>query len=289
MYGANELALLMGRAIGARVVWGVRASNVDVCQYNWTTRLLFKTGAWLSSRADLIIANSEAGRRYHIGLGYPSQRFIVIPNGIDTSAYHHEGGGRVSVRAEWGMGDTEVLVGIVARLDPMKDHETFIKAASLVADIAPRVRFVIIGADRQNRRVHLETLARDIGVEARIIWAGARSDMTSVYSALDLVTSSSAFGEGFSNSLGEAMACETICVATDVGDARAVIGDTGLVVPVRDAEALARAWFELLKDGSSEMSKRGQHARAHIVNNFGVAALAERTSQAIRSVIKKEC
>jgi glycosyltransferase involved in cell wall biosynthesis len=285
MYGANELSWLLGRAIGAHVVWGIRASNMDVKQYDWATKVLFRTGAWLAPRVDLIIANSAAGRDHHVSLGYPPGQFIVIPNGIDTTAYRRDPAARARVRLEWGIRDDELLIGIVARLDPMKDHETFLRAASRVSLVAPHIRFAIVGSGPTPLRVALECMARELSIAPRIVWTGRRHDIAAIHCALDLATSTSAFGEGVSNSLGEAMACETPCVATNVGDARALLGDTGIVVPVRDAAALAAAWLDILRDGLAERTKRGHRARARIVEQFSVVALAARTSEFLESVM----
>jgi glycosyltransferase involved in cell wall biosynthesis len=117
-----------------------------------------------------------------------------------------------------------------------------------------------------------------------MIWAGVRHDMSAVYSAIDIVTSASAFGEGFSNCLAEAMACETICVATDVGDARVVIAETGEVVIPANAQALTDAWHRMLAMPSQERVERGRQARRRILDHFGVGVLADRTQAVLRSL-----
>ncbi len=281
MYGANELALLLARAVGARVIWGVRASGLDMRYYDWMTRLLYRTGAWLSSRVDAVIANSEAGRRFHIELGYPAQRFFVIPNGIDTDLYRYDDEARRRVRARWNVSETEVLIGVVARLDPMKDHETFLQAAAVLVGTGMAVRFVIVGAGSQQQRLRVERITTRLNLDAQVVWAGGCQDMPAVYSAIDIVTSSSAFGEGFSNSLAEAMACERVCVSTDVGDARAMLGLCGEIVPPRQPETLAAAWRKVLELSSQGRAARGRQARERVIDNFSVATLATRTSEVL--------
>jgi len=108
--------------------------------------------------------------------------------------------------------------------------------------------------------------------------------MAAVYRAFDVATSSSAFGEGFSNSLAEAMACETVCVASDVGDARVIVGDTGEIIPPRDADALAEGWLKVLQAGPAERAERGRQARRRVVEHFSVSTLAARTSEALLRV-----
>jgi glycosyltransferase involved in cell wall biosynthesis len=287
MYGANELALLLGRAVRARVVWGIRASELQMRHYDLATRLLYRTGAWLAARADALIANSQAGRRFHIALGYPVPRFLVIPNGIDTECYRPDAAARMRVRAAWGVTDEEVLIGIVARIDPMKDHDTFLRAAAVLTAERSGVRFAIVGAAPSSASLQrLQALAADLGLNSQVLWAGARQDMQAVYSALDVVTSTSAFGEGFSNSLAEAMACERVCVATDVGDARLLLGETGEVVSPAAPQALVAAWSRTLDLGVAGRATRGREARQRVVEHFSVDALVARTSDVLVRLVE---
>ena len=85
---ANELCSLMARLHGGRAVWGLRQSERDPFQYGWLTRWSERAGAWVSRFADLIIANSHAGKRYYAGLGYRADRMIVVHNGVDTARFH---------------------------------------------------------------------------------------------------------------------------------------------------------------------------------------------------------
>jgi glycosyltransferase involved in cell wall biosynthesis len=287
MYGANELALVFGRLTGAAVVWGIRASGLEMGHYDMATRMLYRSGAWLSRLSDLIIANSEAGRRFHLGIGYPPGKVRVIPNGIDTRRFAYNATERERVRRQWNTKDGEVLIGVVARLDPMKDHATFLRAAALASTEHPATRFVIVGAgDEQSLRI-LQSLASQLGVSARVLWAGPREDVAAVYSALDVFTCSSAFGEGFPNSLAEAMACERLCVATRVGDAESILGDCGEIVPPREPEALAGAWLRLLALSTADRVRRGQAARQRIVASFSVSSLVHATSELLTQVASR--
>ncbi len=287
MYGANELALLFGRLTGASVVWGIRASGLEMGHYDMATRMLYRSGGWLSRLSDLIIANSEAGRRFHLGIGYPAAKLCVIPNGIDTRRFAYDATQRERVRREWGLEDGEMLIGVVARLDPMKDHATFLRAAALASTKHPGTRFVIVGGGTEHRLATLKSLAAQLGVSARVLWAGAREDVAAAYSALDIFTCCSAFGEGFPNSLAEAMACERSCVATRVGDAEWILGDCGEIVPPREPEALAGAWSRLLALSTIDRARQGQEARQRIVGSFAVSTLVRSTSELLTQVASR--
>ena len=287
MYGANELALVFGRLTGAAVVWGIRASGLEMGHYDLATRMLYRSGAWLSRWSDLVIANSQAGRHFHLGIGYPAGKLRVIPNGIDTRRFAYDAAERERVRRQWSVQDAEELIGVVARLDPMKDHATFLRAAALASKEHPATRFVIVGAGSEHSLRTLQGLAAQLGVSARVLWAGPREDVAAVYSALDVFTCCSAFGEGFPNSLAEAMACERLCVATRVGDAEWILGDCGEIVPPREPKALAGAWSRLLALSAAERARRGQEARQRIVDSFGVSSLVHATGDLLMQLASR--
>ena len=131
MLAANELSLLFGALHRTGIVWGVRASAADERRHDKLTRLLGWTGARLARRADLIIANSETGRRDHVGRGYPPARTIVIANGIDTERFRRDESARQRLRGAWAIRSDEPLIGIVGRVDFMKGHAVFFEAAGI--------------------------------------------------------------------------------------------------------------------------------------------------------------
>jgi glycosyltransferase involved in cell wall biosynthesis len=272
-------------AKNVKVAWGIRASDVDLAHYDWLSRLTYWLERRFSRWPNLIIANSQAGRRYAVAHGFPdNDRFIVIPNGIDTERFQPDAKQRTAVRSSLGIRPQETLVGIIARLDPMKDHLNFLRAAALLAKSGRDIRFVSVGSGPEEYTKELHEQARALGLAEKMIWAGSRGDLPGVYNALDLLVSSSAFGEGFSNVLGEAMACGRPCVATDVGDAREILNDDYAVVPPRNAEALARACARM----SARMDSEGESFRAklrqRIAENFSVGKLVERTRAALETM-----
>jgi glycosyltransferase involved in cell wall biosynthesis len=284
--GANLLACLTRlRFPKVKLAWGIRTSYVDPARYDWLSRLTYWLERRFSHWPDLIIANSESGRRYAVSRGFPDNgRFIVVPNGIDVEHFRPDSGRRATVRMEWNVLPHEMLVGIVARLDPMKDYPTFLKAAAMLSRRVPGARFVSIGAGTEEYAAILREQAHALGLDEKMIWAGPRGELPAVYNALDLLVLSSSFGEGFSNVLGEAMACGVRCVATDVGDAREILGDSETVVPLSNPEALAAAILTSLERVRSERVSLGASLRQRVAENFSVDALVERTLVALESL-----
>lgn len=282
---ANQISLLMGRLFGAKVVWGMRASNMDLQHYDWLFRLSFRIECFLSRFVDLIVVNSEAGRDYHVSQGFPEERMLVIPNGIDIECFHPNANARAQIRNEWGISEAEVLIGLVGRFDPMKDHRNFLQAAALVSRDRDDVRFVCVGDGPTDYRHELHALANKLGIKDRLVWAGARQDMPTVYNGFDIFTSSSAFGEGFPNVVGEAMSCGVPCVVTDVGDSAKVVGDTGIVVAPESPQELADGWVQMIEQLKRERQALADGVRYRIVCQFRRELLADRTAQALAALV----
>lgn len=285
----NLLALLARAACPrARVVWGVRSSNIDREQRDWLSRLTFRLSCHAARLADSIIANSEAGAAYHAALGYPHNRIRVIPNGIDVGRFRFDADGRERVRHAWGVAADSVLVGLVGRIDSMKDHPTFLRAAAQLAARDRKWRFVCVGDGKPDFVQGIKSLAGRLGLDGRLIWAGARNDVAKVYSALDIAISSS-IGEGFSNVIAEAMACERPCVVTDVGDSARIVDRCGAVVAAGDPAALAAAIERVGNslEGSTGATPLGAMARTRIVDTYSLESLLRNSEAAFRALCGK--
>lgn len=264
-----------------KIVWAVRSSAMDLRQYNWLAGLSFKASCWLSRFADAIIMNSRAGGTYHVAMGYPKEKSIVIPNGIDPQRFRPDIEARVRVRSEWGVKEQQRLVGLVARLDPMKDHRNFLNAAALLMQKGKQLRFVCVGGGPAKYRASLQEFAKTLGVVEYIRWVDTLADVSASYNALDLLVSSSAYGEGFSNVIGEAMACGVPCVVTDVGDSAWLVGDMGEVVPPKNSPALANAIQRMLDQKSHEPTRIRQRVESH----FSVVSLVTNTEHVLNELL----
>ncbi len=263
-----------------QIVWGVRASNIDLKNYDWLTRLSYKIECWLSQFAHLIIVNSDAGLSYAVSHGFPKNKMVVIHNGIDTEHFNPDRTAGWGLRMEWGVGGDEKLVGLVGRLDPMKDHLTFLKAAALLAREWKSVRFVCVGDGPAHYRQKLVNVCNELGLAERFTWDKGRSDMRVVYNTLDILVSSSSYGEGFPNVVGEAMACGVPCVVTDVGDSAWVVAETGEVVPPQRPEAL-RIGVERMLEKISVSNLAKVSSRRRIIEAFSISQLVANTENAI--------
>ncbi|HQI82653.1 MAG TPA: glycosyltransferase [Deltaproteobacteria bacterium] len=178
-----------------------------------------------------------------------------------------------------GIKEGELLIGHVGRIDPMKDHPTFLHAAALLALERRDIRFVCVGKGNPSVMKEMQGLSEKLGLSPILTWTGPRTDMKAVYNGIDILASSSSFGEGFSNVIGEAMACGRICVVTDVGDSSLIVGETGFVIPPRDHHALAGAWNTALSLSPEDRLAKGQEARKRILDNFSTSHLVRSTTE----------
>ena len=269
-----------------RIIWGVRASNMDLSRYDWLSQLVFRLECFFARFAPLIIVNSNAGKRYHVARGFPETRMLAIPNGIDLERFKPDPIARDRVRIDWQLAADEVAIGLVGRLDPMKDHPTFLRAAAIASAQKQNLRFICIGSGPAEYGQQLQQLTAKLNLSQVVSWAGARADMPAVYNALDIFCSASAYGECFSNAIGEAMASGLPCVVTNVGDSAWIVGETGIVVPPQNPEALAAAWLKLLKQQEQqslavESFPQIERARSRIIEQFSLKILVQKTSQAL--------
>ena len=267
MYHANLLASVIGPTVQTPVIWNMRA--VPDVDYGRQVALIDATLSRMARRPAAVIVNSEHGRQYMAKRGYDGARWRVIPNGFDTTQFAPDVSARRRLRMEWGVGEDQVLIGLVARLDPVKDHLTFLEAARLLGELEKTVRFVCVGGGDERYFDQLRDAASGAGIADRVIWAGSRSDMAAVNCAFDIATCSS-LSESFPNVVGEAMACGVPCVVTDVGDAARLVAETGIVVSPHSPSALASAWHEMIVSGAAARIARGEQARERIIANFSL-------------------
>jgi len=263
MYHADLYALtalwVSRRRRRTRLFWGIRCSDMDLGQYPLVLRVVVRLCALLSPFPDGIVVNSEAGLRAHRRLGYAPRRMTVIDNGFDTDLFRPDPERCREMRRALGLSDDAFVVGCVARVDAMKDFPTLCAAL----DRLDGVTCLAIGKDT-------ETLPPTRGLVA----LGERNDIPALMNALDLLVSVSAFGEGFSNAIGEAMAAGVPVLATDVGDARRIIGIGGRIVPGRDPAALADA-IAALRDDPQTRRAMGKAGRQRIERDFSLGRSAE--------------
>lgn len=251
--GEMNLFSLWCKPKTTKIIWGFRASNVDFKQYGKVSEAMFWLQKKLSFRVNKIISNSTASVLFHQKNGFDMSRAKVIANGIDTDKFHRDTEYRRNFRDKYCLKDNDIAVGIVARIDYMKGYIVFSEVAKKILEKYKNLYFFAIGDGDENIKRECEAILGEYN-KIKFIWLGNQTEVENIYSGLD-ISSSSSFGEGFSNSIAEAMSCECACVVTDVGDSAMIVGDIGIFVKPNDIQDLYDGIEDMIKRDFKEIGK----------------------------------
>jgi uncharacterized SAM-binding protein YcdF (DUF218 family) len=165
----------------------------------------------------------------------------------------------------------------------MKDQSTFLAAAGQLKGMAGSVRFVLVGLNQATSNRSLVTEIEQYGLRDRIVLLGIRQDVPRIMAGLDCLVSTST-SEGFPNVIGEAMACGVPCVATDAGDSRLIVGDTGTILPIGDVAGVVAGVWQLMDASAEERQARSARCRRRIVEHYELTDIASRYAEFYREL-----
>jgi len=277
-----NLALLLARTIRNRplIAWGIRSSDVDQSQYDFRVKLTMHLEKLLSRFADRIITNSQAALDEYRENGYPADKLSHVPNAINVDRFRPDSEAHALVREELGIDPEAPLIGIFARIHPMKDHGTFLDAARLLLDKTPYAKFICAGEVSEGFTDHNNTVrakAKKLNLDDAVSWLGPRSDPERLMAACDITTLTSNSGEGFPNSVAESLACGTPCVPTDVGDGYLIVKDFVKPIAKFDSAALASEWRVQLDSVRNSNDELGEKLRQSVVERYSPESIAKAT------------
>jgi glycosyltransferase involved in cell wall biosynthesis len=272
MYHGNLAATVGSWSLPQRppVIWNVRHSVHDLALEKPMTRMIIRLSARLSGLPRAIIYNSRVSAAQHHELGFDASRSVVIANGFDTARFKPRPEAREQLGRELGIEPDRAIIGMIARNHPMKDPGNLLRAAGLLQAGGRSIHLIIIGSGMTAANRELDAAVRAAGLESRVSLLGERDDIPALVAGFDLAALPSAWGEGFPNVLGEAMASGVPCVATDVGDSSWAVGPHGIIVPPRQSEALATALGRLIDLGPDARRQLGLAGRARVLQHFSI-------------------
>lgn len=284
MYHGNLAAYLAARLLPgqAPLLWNIRVGIDTMATYRPMTRMLIHLGARLSGAAEVVLYNAHAARAQHEAIGYRADRGRWIPNGFALDRFHPDPQARIQVRQELGLGPEARLIGQFARFHPEKNQRMFLEA---LRKLPPEVHGVFAGQGVHPDQPELASALRDPGLAGRVHLLGERTDLPRLTAALDIAVSPS-WNEGFSNVLGEALACGVPCVATRVGDSAALVGGAGRIVPPGDPAALVEALRSLLALTAEQRIQLGALGRANMEAEFSIQAVALQYQSLYQSLVR---
>jgi glycosyltransferase involved in cell wall biosynthesis len=241
---------------------------------SWSTRWLYEKGC-----AHVVVTGEALKAQLIRDNGFPAAQLTSVPTGIDLERFHPQP--RASARAALGLSAEATYIGILATLRDWKGHTVLFDALTQLLPSRPNLRVLIIGDGPYRDR--LDTRAEVLGITDRLDFVGHRTDAERWLPVIDVFTLPSWGDEGVSQALMQAMACALPIVTTPVGSLTEVIhdGETGLIVPPRDASALAAAIARLLDDPALA-GRLGTAARELAVVRCGETLMLDRMEAIFR-------
>ena len=277
MYHANLIGYYLGRLAGVkRIVWNIRHSNLDP---DLNSKLTLKINHWCARRSknvSLVAYNGEQARKVHEEIGYCSGKGMVLNNGCDCEEFKPDADARFSLREELAIPEEKQIVLSVTKNHPIKDIPTFIRAFALLHRGLPNTVAVMCGSGVNGDSMEIAALCHeyDLQIGEDIFLLGMRHDVPRLMAGCDLYVLHSA-GEAFPNTLIQAMACGCLCVATDVGDVRRILGENSFVVQPCVPEKLYKTMMLAITVSDEKKAVLKSENRKAVMQFFDIRGIAE--------------
>ena len=242
------------------LVWNIRCSNMVTEHYSFSLKLIIYACVFLSKNVERIIYNSYAGKAYHKKIGFSQKYGKVIYNGIDSRKFNYFIKKRKALRKKYDIAKNNLVFICVARVDPMKNYNNFLKAyKSLKNTSNSEIKLVLVGKGTDK-----------LDLPCNCIALGMKNNIEDYYNIADIIIVPSAFGEGFSNVLVEGMLTNLMPVVTDVGDSKKIIGSTGFTIKGHNEETLKIELSKIITLKNSLITSMGRKARNRARKLFSV-------------------
>jgi len=276
MYEGGVVGTLFNKFLPKKppVIWTVHEGLEHYRQEPLRKQIQLRAWSLISNLPDCMMYVSHLNAEQHLDWGFKNRKAIVLTNGVDTKRFKPNPVARKVIRKSLYIPDDSFVIGITARFHPVKNHVGFLNAAGILSKTYPKVHYMMVGTNIDKDNKELTDVIAKHGLEKNVHLLGNRDDIPDIVNAYDLAALTS-LGEAFPLTLGEAMATSIPCVATNVGDNKFIIGDTGRVVPAKDDEALAAAWKELIEMDKEAFKRLGESAYQRTIEKFTLAQQVE--------------
>lgn len=286
----GEFAGIFGRA--AAIAAGVpvvlfHAQNLPA--YVQARRTVLQNRILTAASRGMIIACAQDTKQYLVDdEKIPAAKVAVVHNCVDVQSIDAASSTRARTRRHFEFGTEHVVFGTVSRLAPVKGHSYLLRAATSVIGVEPRSRFLIVGDGPE--RVKLEALVQELGLSSVVTFAGMRSDVPAMLSAMDVFVQPTSVVEGLPLAVTEAMAARLPVVATDVGGVREAVknGVNGFVVRPCDVSALASALIAVSSDPTRRRAM-GLKSRQLCDAEFSTEIMAARIADLYTGLVRRRC
>ncbi|MHA5067735.1 glycosyltransferase [Cetobacterium somerae] len=276
MYHADLFSFIISKFCKPKkLIWGIRRSNLEWNKNKKSTIIIAKINSILSRYVNKIVSCSIVATEVHKKIGFDSKKLITIPNGFAIDKFYNIKESKEQLCKEFNITSEKKIFSLVGRWEVLKDHDNCLKALKILSKKREDFILILCGTNITEENQKLLDLIKENNLEEKVLLLGRREDIPKIMSATDVYISSSS-GEGFPNVIGEAMACETICVVTDVGDSAYIVGETGEIVPRKNPLLLAKAIEKVLNYSEEEKSIKQKSARQRIIDNFEILNITKK-------------
>jgi len=266
-----------------KLIWGQFGSEPDFKDYASIMKKLYQIQKGIEFTVNGVLSDGTQGIEFYKKMGYRLKEWEVIYSGTDINRFKRNESDRIAFRQKFGLSNDSIAIGICSRLDPMKGYYTFAEAAKNIMDHYKNVYFFSIGYGYDIIR---ENSKKILGQNSdRFIWLGKISQPEKYLSGWDIYCSSSLYGEGFSNSIIEAMSCSLPVVSTKVGEADHQVGISTLVLEPGNAKILEKTLISLIEN--DKLNELGAQSRLRVEENFSSVLMAKKTSLFFNKILKK--
>jgi glycosyltransferase involved in cell wall biosynthesis len=282
MTSANIVAILLKLLIPKqKVIIGIRASNMSAGNYDTFTRLTVWVETQVMRFANAVIFNSHSAKDLYQSSVKNSKAF-VIHNAVDSEKFQLPVKQSTALREKFSIADDTKIIGVVARVDPMKGYSNLFLATFHLLKYRKDFVVLCVASGSESEKSSLKQKCEMTGVSDHFIFLDPTDKLEFFYPQLDLLALTSSFGEGLPNVLIEAMACGTKCVATDVGDVNKIIFDKTAIVAPDNPIMLAHAMNKHLDKPLDKNDKR--RLRKHMTQKFSLEKMVTSTLRVIYGV-----
>ncbi|PPR27422.1 MAG: hypothetical protein CFH34_00251 [Alphaproteobacteria bacterium MarineAlpha9_Bin4] len=256
------------------IVWGIRCSDMNLSYYSTSLKLIFKLCRLLSFKANAIIYNSNAGLEYHKKLNFLSGFNKVIYNGIDYKKFKFSKYYRYKLRKNLGIKKNVTVIIFAARVDPMKNHISLLKAFETIRRKNKKTILLLIGKGTNK-----------LNSQEGVIKLGMKMPIENYYSVGDIIILPSKFGEGFSNTLAEGMLCELFPATTEVGDSLEIISNIGVTFKNPTIKELTIGLQKTLSLKKNELLILKKKSRKRIIKKFNPKKMSDEYNNFYKELI----
>lgn len=279
MYHADLLGGLAAKSLGIKkIIWGIRNTDIRL-DHNIAKKTFYKTCSYLSHTIpNKIVCVANQAKLFHARFGYDESKLLVIPNGFDIVKFAPNQSQRRTLRSRLGIEQDDIVIGNIGRYLPIKNQVNFIKACISLLSEGYTFNVLLAGREVDLDNPEISVLFEDEKLLQHFMFLGEIEDTSSFYNAIDVFCLCSST-EGFPNVLGEAMACENICLSTNAGDAWDILSNNGFQIKSTSPQDIAKAIEENIFNESTsvkELQVLGHRARISIINNYSIDKVVSR-------------